>query len=115
MNCNTAEFDSSSRNVVSRAQVTEIVLISARPDTPSSWPSNWQPRKKGQQTALATEELPAFLHALATYKGDVATRLRLLILTLARTEQNKVKGACDRGVPVRVARPRLPQANSFLA
>jgi integrase len=48
-----------------------------------------KPRKKGQQTALAAEELPTFLHALETYQGDAATRLglRLLILTLARTSE----------------------------
>ncbi len=43
-----------------------------------------KPRKKGQQTALAADESPTFLHALDTYNGDAATRLglRLLILTL---------------------------------
>ncbi|MDY6955592.1 MAG: tyrosine-type recombinase/integrase, partial [Pseudomonadota bacterium] len=55
-----------------------------------------KPRKKGQQTALAANELPTFLHALETYQGDAATRLglRLLILTLARTsEVREVKWA----------------------
>lgn len=46
-----------------------------------------KPRKKGQQTTLAADELPAFLKALDAYDGDATTRLalRLLILTLART------------------------------
>ena len=48
-----------------------------------------KPRKKDQQTALAAEEPPTFLHALDTCQGDAATRLglRLLILTLARTSE----------------------------
>lgn len=48
-----------------------------------------KPRQKGQQIALAVEELPTFLHALENYDGDAATRLglRLLILTLARTNE----------------------------
>ena len=48
-----------------------------------------KPRKKGQQAALAPEELPAFLQALDAYNGEAATRLglHLLILTLARTSE----------------------------
>ena len=61
-------------------------------------------RKKGQQTAVAAEELPTFMHALETYQGNAATRLglRLLILTLARTsEVREAKWAefdCEEGV-----------------
>ena len=48
-----------------------------------------KPRKKVPQTALSAEELPGFLHALETYRGNPATRLglRLLLLTLARTSE----------------------------
>ena len=48
-----------------------------------------KPRKKRPQTALSVEELPQFLHALETYRGDSGTRLclRLLILTLAKTSE----------------------------
>jgi len=48
-----------------------------------------KPRKKRPQTALPAQELPEFLHALETYRGNPATRLglRLLLLTLARTSE----------------------------
>ena len=48
-----------------------------------------KPRKKIPQTALCPEELPGFLHALETYRGNRATRLglRLVLLTVARTSE----------------------------
>ena len=48
-----------------------------------------KPRKKIPQTALSADELPQFLSALESYRGNPATRLglRLLILTLARTSE----------------------------
>ena len=73
-----------------RAVFSRAVALGYREVNPASELRNHlKPRKKGQQTALAAEELPAFLHALDTYNGDAATRLglRLLILTLARTSE----------------------------
>ena len=73
-----------------RAVFSRAVALGHREVNPASELHNHlKPRKKGQQAALAAEELPAFLHALETYNGDAATRLglRLLILTLARTSE----------------------------
>ena len=73
-----------------RAVFSRAVALGYREVNPASeLRDHLKPRKKGQQTALATEELPAFLHALDAYNGDAATRLglRLLILTLARTSE----------------------------
>ncbi|MGB5200821.1 MAG: tyrosine-type recombinase/integrase [Sedimenticolaceae bacterium] len=73
-----------------RAVFSRAVALGYREVNPASELRNHlKPRKKGQQTALAAEELPTFLHALETYEGDAATRLglRLLILTLARTSE----------------------------
>jgi integrase len=73
-----------------RAVFSRAVALGYRDVNPAGELHNHlKPRKKGQQTALAAEELPAFLHALDTYNGDAATRLslRLLILTLARTSE----------------------------
>lgn len=73
-----------------RAVFSRAVALGFRDVNPAGELRNHlKPRKKGQQTALAAEELPAFLHALDTYNGDAATRLglRLLIHTLARTSE----------------------------
>lgn len=73
-----------------RAVFSRAVALGYRDVNPAGELHNHlKPRKKGQQTALAAEELPAFLHALDAYNGDAATRLglRLLILTLARTSE----------------------------
>jgi len=73
-----------------RAVFSRAVALGYREVNPASELRNHlKPRKKGQQAALAPEELPAFLRALDAYNGDAATRLglRLLILTLARTSE----------------------------
>lgn len=73
-----------------RAVFSRAVALGYREVNPAGELHNHlKPRKKGQQTALAADELPTFLHALETYQGDAATRLglRLLILTLARTSE----------------------------
>jgi integrase len=71
-------------------QYSRAVALGYREVNPASELHNHlKPRQKGQQAALAPDELPTFLHALETYNGDAATRLglRLLILTLARTSE----------------------------
>jgi integrase len=71
-----------------RAVLSRAVALGYRDVNPAGELRNHlKPRRKGQQTALAAEELPSFLQALDAYNGDAATRLglRLLILTLART------------------------------
>jgi len=73
-----------------RAVFSRAVALGYREVNPASELHNHlKPRQKGQQAALAPDELPTFLHALETYNGDAATRLglRLLILTLARTSE----------------------------
>lgn len=73
-----------------RAVFSRAVALGYREVNPAGELHNHlKPRKKGQQTALAADELPTFLHALEIYQGDAATRLglRLLILTLARTSE----------------------------
>lgn len=73
------------RSVLSRA-----VALGYREINPASeLHRHLKPRRKGQQTALVVGELPTFLCALENYDGDAATRLglRLLILTLARTNE----------------------------
>lgn len=73
-----------------RAVFSRAVALGYRDVNPAGELHNHlKPRKKGQQTALAAEDLPAFLRALDAYNGDAATRLglRLLILTLARTSE----------------------------
>lgn len=73
-----------------RAVFSRAVALGYRDVNPADELHNHlKPRRKGQQTALAAEELPAFLQALDAYSGDPATRLglRLLILTLARTSE----------------------------
>ena len=73
-----------------RAVFSRAVALGYREVNPAAELRNHlKPRKKGQQAALAPEELPAFLQALDAYNGDAGTRfgLRLLILTLARTSE----------------------------
>ena len=73
-----------------RAVFSRAVALGYREVNPAGELHNHlKPRQKGQQTALAADELPTFLQALETYSGDPATRLglRLLILTLARTSE----------------------------
>jgi len=73
-----------------RAVFSRAVALGYREVNPAAELRNHlKPRKKGQQAALAPEELPAFLQALHSYSGDAATRLglQLLILTLARTSE----------------------------
>ena len=73
-----------------RAVFSRAVALGYREVNPASELHNHlKPRRKGQQTALTLDELPAFLRALEKYTGDPATRLglRLLILTLARTSE----------------------------
>jgi integrase len=53
-----------------RAVFSRAVALGHREVNPASELHNHlKPRKKGQQTALAAEELPAFLHALETYRA----------------------------------------------
>ena len=49
---------------------------SRRRSSPGELHNHLKPRKKGQQTALAAEELPTFLHALEIYQGDAATLIQ---------------------------------------
>ena len=73
-----------------RAVFSRAVVLGYREVNPAAeLHHQLKPREKGQQAALAPEELPGFLRALDAYNGDPTTRLglRLLILTLARTSE----------------------------
>ena len=73
-----------------RAVFSRAVALGFRDINPASdLHYQLKPRQKQPQTALSIKELPRFLHALETYRGNPATRLnlRLLILTLSRTSE----------------------------
>jgi len=79
-----------------RAVFSRAVALGYRDVNPAGELHNHlKPRKKGQQAALAAEELPAFLHALDAYNGDAVTRLGLylLILTLTLARISEVREA----------------------
>ena len=66
-----------------RAVFSRAVALGFREVNPASeLHHHLKPRRKRPQTALSTEELPSFLHALDTYTGHPSTRLCLRPLML---------------------------------